>query len=68
MKVKELITLLSKEDGDREVILQGDSEGNDFSPLSGMWRGRYHADDSSSGYPEADEENSVSALFLTPIR
>lgn len=36
MTVKELIEELSKLDGDREVILQKDSEGNGYSPLSGL--------------------------------
>jgi glucose dehydrogenase len=34
MKVKQLKKLLEKVDDDRIVILQNDSEGNGFSPLS----------------------------------
>jgi hypothetical protein len=34
MKVKELIELLEKEDGEREVILSSDAEGNKYSPLT----------------------------------
>ena len=35
MKVKTLIRLLQKMDGERIVILQKDGEGNGFSPLCG---------------------------------
>lgn len=34
MKVKELIRLLELENSESEVIVQKDSEGNGFSPLS----------------------------------
>ena len=36
MKVKELIEELSKADPEAEAILQKDSEGNGYSPLSGI--------------------------------
>jgi hypothetical protein len=35
MKVKELLVELKKANQDAEVILQKDSEGNDYSPLKG---------------------------------
>lgn len=33
MKVKELIEMLKDEDGDKEVIMSGDGEGNRHSPF-----------------------------------
>jgi len=36
MKVKELIEKLLKLDGDTDIILQKDSEGNGYSPLDGV--------------------------------
>lgn len=54
MKVKELIEELSKFDPEAEVILQKDSEGNGYSPLSG-------ADDDAV----YQEENSWSGMVYT---
>lgn len=34
MKVKELIALLQEEDGEKEVIMSSDGEGNSFSPFA----------------------------------
>jgi len=36
MKVKELIELLGKTNPEREVVISRDSEGNGFSPFSGL--------------------------------
>lgn len=49
MTVKELIELLKECDPDRLVILQKDSEGNGYSPLSGGERAAYIADSTWSG-------------------
>lgn len=35
MKVKELMNLLEKEDPEKNIFLQKDSEGNGYSPLAG---------------------------------
>ena len=39
--VKTLRKLLSKEQGDRRIILASDSEGNSFSPLETISQGAY---------------------------
>ena len=83
MKVKNLIELLQKEDTERLVVCQKDTEGNSYSPLSDMWSGSYKAEtawygyagleeltekDSKIGFSEEDViEDGVKALFLVPI-
>lgn len=50
MKVKELMKLLSSFDPGAEIILQKDSEGNGYSPLSGADHDAvYVADNTWSG-------------------
>lgn len=52
MKVKELIEKLKLEDGNAEVILSKDEEGNDFSPLEatlGFGKGYYIPENTYSG-------------------
>lgn len=59
MKVKELIEELSKMDGEREVILQKDGEGNGYSPLYDLDAGAYVPDTTWSGdvlYEELTDE------------
>ena len=41
MTVSELIAELQKADGDRQVILAKDTEGNAYSPLDYLWEGAY---------------------------
>lgn len=41
MTVKELINLLKKQPSDFQVVLSSDSEGNDYSPISGYAQGFY---------------------------
>lgn len=36
MKIKELIKKLSKMDGDKQIILSSDPEGNNYSPLNSI--------------------------------
>lgn len=83
MTVIELIKLLEQEDPDRLVVCQKDSEGNGYSPLSGVSQAGYIADSTWSGevtieslteefrllgYSEEDVgSNSVPALILEPI-
>lgn len=84
MNVKELIELLnSVEDKDRLVIIQKDSEGNNFSPFENIWTGTYEPYTSWSGRVGLDElteedikegfteddiiDNGTKALFLYPI-
>lgn len=64
MKVRELIAELQGMDPEWDVILQKDSEGNGYSPLSGVdgnsvyeaestWSGNvYSAEDVAEGYGE----------------
>ena len=56
MNVKELIKLLEQEDPERIVILQGDAEGNSFSPVLHMWVGAYKE------YSEYDGDAKVEKL------
>lgn len=83
MIVKDLIKLLEQEDPDALVVIQKDSEGNDYSPLSLIDAGGYVADNSWSGqaclleltqdardqgFTEEDvSEDAVKALFLVPV-
>lgn len=48
MNVKELIEILSEFDPDAEVILQKDSEGNGYSPLSGADHDAVYVADANS--------------------
>jgi len=51
MKVKELIERLNEMDGESEVIVQNDVEGNGFSPLAGIDdQARYIGDTEYSGF------------------
>ena len=82
MKVHELIEMLQEEDINREVVIAKDSEGNNYSPLEGMWRGAYRADttwsgeaglerltaeDIERGYGEEDVMDGVPALIIYPV-
>ena len=83
MKVRELIEQLQKIDPDREVIMAGDAEGNNYSPLYSLWEGAYRADttwsgevgfesltdeDREAGYSEEDViEDGVPAVILCPV-
>lgn len=49
MKVKELIELLKEQDGEREVVMSTDGEGNSYSPLSDISTAGYRADSTWSG-------------------
>lgn len=49
MKVQELIDRLLEEDPEREVIIQKDSEGNEYSPLADIGVARYRPETSWSG-------------------
>lgn len=80
--VEKLIELLKYEDPTLIVVLQKDSEGNGFSPLTGMWDGAYVEDsqyggtamlaeltdeDRKQGYTEEDvTDDGKLALFLCP--
>ena len=83
MTVTELIEELTKLNGDRQVILQKDGEGNGYSPLAGIWSGKYEADctwsgeakleelteqDRLNGYSEEDLSiNGAPAVILFPV-
>lgn len=55
MTVKELIELLSKEDGDRLVVMSCDAEGNSKSPLEEFVTCAYKADSTYSGETGLEE-------------
>lgn len=83
MTVARLIEMLQNEDPSRQVIVQKDSEGNHYSPLSDVetdayipettWFGerkleRLTDDLRSQGYGEEDvAEGGLPALFLVPV-
>jgi hypothetical protein len=83
MLVKELIELLQRQDPDRVVVLQKNSEGNGYSPLHSWWTGVYVPDNIlygdahleeltpeliERGYSEEDvRTDGERALFLYPI-
>ena len=70
-------------DGNRQVIMAQDAEGNSYSPLSGFWTGAYRPEttwsgeagldiltdeDRERGYAEEDViTNGQSAIFLCPV-
>ncbi len=83
MTVTELIEQLKEMDGERQVILQRDSEGNGHSPLSECWTGTYvpettwsgeaHLEvltdgDRAVGFTEDDvRTDGEPAVFLSPM-
>lgn len=83
MKVKELIAALQQIDGEQQVIMQKDSEGNAYSPLAGWWEGAYlpittwygeagfetlTEEDKARGYGREDIiVGGQKAVFLTPV-
>ncbi len=67
MTVKELIRKLQTVDQYREVILQKDSEGNGYSPLSGTeHRLSYEAENSWSGEVN-DNGSGLPCVVLFPV-
>lgn len=62
--VKDLMSILGHYDEGRVVIIQKDSEGNSFSPLSEVWNEGYEAESTWQGEPSMD---GVPAVFLVPI-
>lgn len=54
MKVSQLIELLQRRDSNAEVIMQSDAEGNDYSPLRGLWDGVYRAQTKHCGVVYCD--------------
>lgn len=48
MKIKELIRELSLHDPETEIILSGDAEGNNFSPLANFSFGIYEDESENS--------------------
>ena len=79
--VKGLIKLLAGHDQDRIVVLSGDGEGNDFSPLDEAAPAAYRAESScrgeiglerltpeleDQGYDDEDVIDGVPALVLWP--
>lgn len=58
MNVKELINILKNITPESEVIIQKDSEGNGYSPLSGVFSGVYVPENTYSGeFYDIDEVN-----------
>lgn len=83
MTVKELIEELQKLNPTDLVVMSSDSEGNSYSPLSGLWEGSYVEESSyrgeawlrelteeykKHGYTEEDvRADGIKAVFLAPI-
>ena len=83
MTVAELIRLLSGFEPDRIVVMAKDAEGNNYSPLHGMWAGKYRAETTwygpvglegideemmQQGYTDEDVmTDGEKALILTPV-
>lgn len=63
MKVKELIELLQKEDSEKTIILQQDSEGNGYSPLAGLNKVVY-VPDTGDAFREDDVENMIEEGYI----
>jgi len=57
VKVSELIEVLKTLPQDAELVVQKDSEGNGYSPLSGAEAGYYHRDTDWSGDFMSSEED-----------
>lgn len=73
MKKSELVKILSDIEGDPEVIMSKDSEGNDYSPLADYsYPSKYVAENAWSGIAyhldedEANEPNAVDCIVLWP--
>jgi hypothetical protein len=78
MLVIELIRELSKIDADRVVIMATDAEGNNYSPISSLWKGSYSdisgevglekltPEDKKAGYSEKDVVVGKRAVVLIP--
>lgn len=58
MTVNELKKLLEEFDGDALVVMSGDAEGNNHSPLANVWDGYYEAESTYSGMVYDDDELS----------
>jgi len=76
MTVKELIGKLKKMEPNQLVVMSKDSEGNNYSPISGIDNGRYLPTETWYGErlydcPDVAEcehaKNEVKAVFLWPI-
>lgn len=73
MKVKELVEQLLEMDQEALIVLQKDSEGNGFSPLSDCYDAVYLPDSTYSGtvpHPDdvdPDETGYINAIILFPI-
>lgn len=67
MTVGQLCEALSGMDSDTLVVLSKDGEGNEFSPLSEVGKGRYRADTTWSGeLIEGEDDGAVKAVVLWP--
>ena len=77
MTINQLIGILSKYDGDREVVLANDAEGNSFSPLDELDSSNYVPETSYAGYIVGDDDledwddderaDVVEAVVLWPV-
>mgnify|MGYP005615571909 FL=1 len=81
MTVAELIELLKTVEQDRIVVMSKDSEGNGYSPFSGIFTAAYRADstwsgeigleeltdeDRKQGYSDEDVIDGVPCIVLQP--
>lgn len=71
MKKSELIAILNSVEGDPEIIMSKDSEGNRFSPCANWSTDRYISENTWSGEleysgGEGTNHNAIPAVILWP--
>jgi hypothetical protein len=69
MKVRELIQDLLLADGDLEVVLASDAEGNSFAPMDSQigWSFEFLEDRELADYFDEHGEREYNALVLWPV-
>jgi hypothetical protein len=68
MTVRDLINWLETvEDKSRIVILQKDSEGNGYSPASGVDQSFYEAETTWNGFVDDDNVKAKPCIVLWPV-
>jgi len=71
MQVKDLIEKLSLVNPNTIIVMSSDSEGNNYSPLSDLFLGKYEPETAWSGHVYDSREDDVSdledAIVLEPM-
>lgn len=65
MTLRELLQQTTEADLDKEIIIQKDAEGNNYSPLADFGLAGYEAYNTWSGEPVEDE---YTHLILVPVQ